>query len=165
MVYAATQREAEALALMKHAQAIDDWMIGQVFSIGSESQRMAYLKTIRENFHAFLSLILQFNFQSFSAVREGLELVLRRKGIGAEALAAQRDAVFSGSYPELEPKLQVLTTLRMQIAQQTLAGPGPEGLQAHQNRLAAWNAEKERLEADLARRIPEMNLEQKLRVA
>src|SRR5262249_44612896 len=47
----------------------------------------------------------------------------------------------------------------------TLAGPGPESLESHLQRLAEWNAERERLEAELARKIPEMNLEQKLRAA
>ena len=87
-----------------------------------------------------------------------LELVLRRKMIGAEALAAQRNAVLGGQYPELQPRLRQLTALRMQIAQKTFAGPGEEGAQAHRQPLAEWNAQRDRLEAELAREIPEMNL-------
>jgi len=92
-------------------------------------------------------------------------LVLRRKAIAAEALAAQRDAVLGGKYSALAPKLHELSTLRMQIARKTLAGPGPDGLESHLQRLAGLNAQKERLEADLARQIDEMNLEQKLKAA
>ena len=40
-MYIATGRATEALALMEQAVAIDDRMIGQVFAIGSERQRMA----------------------------------------------------------------------------------------------------------------------------
>jgi hypothetical protein len=83
----------------------------------------------------------------------------------AEALAAQRDAVLGGRYPALQAKLQELMTWRRQIAQKTLAGPGPEGPQAHQKLLAEWTARKERLEEELVKQIPEMNLEQKLRAA
>ena len=88
---------------------------------------------------------------------------MRRKALGAEALSIQREAVLGGQYPALAPTLHHLHVLRIQIAQTTLAGPGPEGLAAHQEQLAAWHAEKDRLEAELARQIPEMNLERRLR--
>jgi CHAT domain-containing protein/tetratricopeptide (TPR) repeat protein len=164
-LYAASSRENEALTLMQQATDIDDRVIGQIFSIGSERQRTAYIDKVKGNFAAFLSLVSQYLSSPTVAVRAALDLVLRRKAIEAEALAAQRDAVLGGKYPALESKLRELSTLRMQIAQKTLAGPGPEGLSIHQQLLAEWNVQKERLEAELARQIPEMNLEQKLRAA
>jgi CHAT domain-containing protein/tetratricopeptide (TPR) repeat protein len=164
-LYAATDRENESLALLEQAAAIDDGLIGQVFSVGSESQRMAFLETFQGSIETFLSLVVQHLAHSSSAVRAAMDLVLRRKAVGAEALAAQRDAVLGGKYPALEAKLRELTTLRMQIAQKTLAGPGPEGLEAHRKQLAEWDVQKERFEADLARQVPEINLEQKLRAA
>jgi tetratricopeptide (TPR) repeat protein/CHAT domain-containing protein len=161
----ATNREAEAMPLMQEAAAIDDRMIGQVFSIGSESRRMAYLRTLEVHLHAFLSLVLQYPSCCREREQAGLELVLRRKAIGAEALAVQRDAVLGGRYPALEPKMQELATWRRQIAQKALTGPGPDGPQAHQQLLAEWTARKERLEEELARQIPEMHLDQRLRAA
>jgi tetratricopeptide (TPR) repeat protein len=162
-LYIATDRETEALPLMEQAASIDDLMIGQVFSIGSESQRTAYLKKVRVNLALFISLISQHLSSSRAAINSAIELVLRRKAIGAEALAAQRDAVLGGRYPDLEPELKDLINLRMQIAQKTLAGPGQEGLAEHQKTLSIWNKQKENLEAELVRQIPEMNLEQKLK--
>lgn len=162
-LYIATDLETEALPLMEQAASIDDLMIGQVFSIGSESQRTAYLKKVRVNLECFISLVSQHLSSSRAAINSAIELVLRRKAIGAEALAAQRDAVLGGRYPELEPELKNLINLRMQIAQKTLAGPGQEGLAEHQKTLSIWNKQKENLEAELARQIPEMNLEQKLK--
>jgi len=165
LLFVVTARETEAMKLMEQAAAIDDRMIGQIFSIGSENQRTAYLKTVQWKFDLFLSLVHQHLFRSPATVYAALELVLRRKAVGAEALAVQRDAVLGGQYPALEPKLRELTTLRIQIAQKILAGPGSEGLEAHHQLLAEWNTRKERLEAELVRQIPEMNLEQKLRAA
>jgi tetratricopeptide (TPR) repeat protein len=162
---AATGRPTEALGLADQAAAIDDRMIGQVFSIGSESHRMAYLRSIQRNLDAVLSLIAQYLCDSPAAVHAALDLVLRRKAVGAEALAAQRDAVLGGRYAALRPKLEELTALRRQVAQKALAGPGPEGLEAHRELLVEWNGRKERLEAELARQIPEMNLEHQLRAA
>jgi CHAT domain-containing protein/tetratricopeptide (TPR) repeat protein len=162
-VFTATGREADAKKMMEEALGVDDRMIGQMFSISSEKQRTAYLKTIRGGLEGFLSLINQHLSNSPEAVRSAFSLVLRRKAIEAEALATQRDAVLGGKYPEAAPKLKEITMLRAQIAQKTLAGPGKEGLRVHQQLLAEWNARKERLEAETARQVPEMNLEQKLR--
>ncbi len=164
-VYVATIRTSEAQSLMLQAAAIDDRMIGQVFSIGSGSQRTAFLKMVRANVERFLSLVWRHLGEAPDAIRAALDLVLRRKAIGAESLAAQRDALLGGKYPTLEPQVRELTTLRRQIAQKTLAGAGPEGLPAHRQLLVQWDQQKERLEAELAHRIPEMNLEQKLRAA
>jgi len=159
----AIQRQDEAFELMKQAAEIEDCLIGQVFSIGSERQRAAIMEELQTRLSSFLSVVSHYFRDSSEAVRTALDLVLRRKAVGAEALAAQRDAVLGGEYPELLPKLQELTALRMKIAQKTLARPGPEGIDAYRKLLADWNAQKERLEAELARKIPEMNLEQKLR--
>ena len=53
--------------------------------------------------------------------------------------------------------------MRLQIAQNILAGPGPAGLEAHQQLLFELTVHKDDLEGELARQIPEMNVEQKLR--
>ena len=112
---------------------------------------------------AFSPLVSVYLANSPTTARLALAAVLRRKAVGAEALAAQRDAALSGQYPALASNLKEITVLRSQIAQKTLTGPGPEGLAAHQKLLGEWTAQKERLEAELARQIPEMNLERKLR--
>ena len=162
LLYAATHRETEAFALLQQLSVIHDKMIGQVFAIGSERQRLEYLTTLQGALDIFLSLILQHFRHSPEVVQAGLNLVLRRKGIGAEVLAAQRDAILSGRYPALAPKLHELTLLRAQIAQKTLGGPGSESPEAHQQLLRDWKDQRERLEVELARQIPEMNLAQEL---
>jgi CHAT domain-containing protein/tetratricopeptide (TPR) repeat protein len=165
MVLTAYDRAAEALPLLQQTAAIDDRMIGQVLSIGSERQRIAFLQTLWGRFYLTLSLVLERFGRSPAAVCAAFDLVLRRKAIAAEATAAQHDAVLGGKYPALRPGLQELVALRMQVARATLDGPGPEGTEAHRRRLAEWSAQKERLESELARQVPEMNLERKLRAA
>jgi CHAT domain-containing protein len=164
-VLTATDRATKALPLLEQAAAIDDRMIGQILSIGSEWQRMTFLGTLRARFNLTLSLVLEHLGESPAAVRAALDLVLRRKAIAAEATVAQRDAVLGGKYPALQPKLQELGALRMQLARATLAGPGPEGPEAYERRLVDWLAQKEKLETELAWQIPEMNLERQLRAA
>src|SRR5207249_11972521 len=85
-LYIATGRQAEGMNLMKKATTVDDQMIGQIFSIGSERRRMAFLQFIERYLHMFLSLVLQYFYSSPEARNSALDLVLRRKAIGAEAL-------------------------------------------------------------------------------
>ena len=149
---------------MKDVVSIDDDLLGQIFSIGSERQRMAFLNIINKNFHNFLSITLQYYGNSKEDIKYALNLIIRRKGIGAEALTATRDAILSGKYPEMESKLHELNILRIKIAMKTLAGHDEtETLDAHNQILAEWNNRKENLEADLANHISEIGLEQKLK--
>jgi len=106
---------------------IDDGLLGQVFTIGSDRQRLAFLKSIQSNLEVFLSLVWRSFAGSAEAVGVALDLVLRRKALAAEALAAQRDALLGGKYPALAEPLRQWTVLRQQIARKTLAGPAPKG--------------------------------------
>ncbi len=159
---AATSREGEGLELMKQAQSINDHSIRQVFSFASETQRMGYIAVLRGDMDSFLSLISQYLSNSPAAVRDGLDMVLKRKAVVAEALAEQREAILGGRYPDLAPALRRLKTLNVQIAQKIMSGPGPEGPEAHRQLIEKWSAEKESLEVFLAGRIPEIDLERKL---
>ena len=164
-LYAATGRASEALHLMEQAAAIVDRMIGHVFALGSDRQRLAHLNTAQIDQFGFISMVLQYLDDSPTAVQSALNLVLRRKAIAAEALATQHDTMLGNRYPVLQPKLRELAAMRMQIARKTLAGPGLDGVESHLHDLAEWNGRKEQLEAELAQQIPEMNLERKLRAA
>jgi len=159
---AATARPKEALKLMEEAQNITDVLIRHVFAMASESQRLGYLAVVRGDMDAFLSLIAGHASELPTAATAGLDLVLKRKAIVAEAMAAERDVVLGGRYPDLQNDLLKLRTLSAQIAQKMMSGPGPEGKEAHQQMLEKWKDEKERLEVFLAGRIPEIDLEKKL---
>ena len=162
-VYAATARLAAALTALQQAAAIDEQTLGQVFAISSERQRMAYLQSVRSNFDALVSFVWRYAGTFPTALPTGFDLVLRRKALGAEVLAIQRDTVLGGKYPALEPQIRAWTMLRRQIGRKRLDGPGREGPQEHQRLLASWETRQEQLEAALARHIPEMNLAQHLR--
>jgi len=92
-------------------------------------------------------------------------MVLRRKALGIEALTVQRTTILGGRYPTLAGKLQELTALRAQVVQKTLAGPGSEDIEVHRHILAEWARQRDRLEEELARLIPEMDIAQKLQSA
>ncbi len=156
--YLARGRIMEAWTLIKQATEIDDLFIGQIFSISSENQRMAYLSMLQNHYNVLLSFVYQYHSLIPSLIPWGFDVIQHRKTIRAEVLAVQRDVLLGGHYPTLVPKLQELNRLHTQIAQKVLAGPGPEGLEAYRQFLEEQTAQKDRLEAELARQIPEMNL-------
>ena len=162
----ASERIDEALALLCEASRIDDRTICQVFSISSDRQRLLFLRTLQANQDRFLSLICRHLSHSPEALSMAFTLVLRRKALGAETLAAQRDAVLGGRYPHLREPFEQLTQLRRCIAQKTLAGPASgETLADHEATLHQWRQEQQQRETALARQIPEVSLEQRLRQA
>jgi hypothetical protein len=140
-------------------------MLRQILSITSERQRMSYLDATQSNYFQFLSLVVTSLAQDAAAVQAAFDLVLRRKAISAEASAVQHETILGGAYPALADRLEELTTLRRQIARSLLAGPGTEERHAYAQRLADWVDRKDRMETELARQIPEMNLEQRLTAA
>ena len=122
-LYLVTEHADKALPLFQEAVAVDDENLGQVFAVGSESQRANFLAGVHIHLDGFLSAVVEHLASSAEAIRTGMELLLRRKGIGAEALAAKRDAVLGGRYPELEPKLRELSDLRHADRPQDSGGP------------------------------------------
>jgi tetratricopeptide (TPR) repeat protein len=147
----------KALQLLEDAAQIDDRYLGKVFVVGSERQRLEALRPYQSAIGLCLSLVAGHLPASAPAVRFAFELVLRRKALAAEALAAQRDAVLGGRHPHLKPMLDELRGLRWRIARESVAGQSDE--------LKALDDQRERLERELARQVPEIKLERELRAA
>ena len=123
-LYTATRRPHDAIVAMKESNAIHDLMIGDIFSISSERQRMAFLRIIENDLNITLSLVLRYLHDDQETVNSALDLVLQRKAIGAEALANQRDVFLRGWYPiEARSKIIELNSIRSQIGRLTMAGP------------------------------------------
>jgi tetratricopeptide (TPR) repeat protein len=161
----ADDRDTEAWPLLIQAAGIQDRMVGAFFALGAEEQRVAYLREHSLSYHLILSLAVRRPGAAGMDAGTVLDIVLRRKAVLAEVLAVQRDAVLGGKYPDLRPQLQELAILRYQIARKALAGPEREGLEVYRETLARWEDDRRRLEVELARRIPEMDLGPRLRAA
>jgi CHAT domain-containing protein/tetratricopeptide (TPR) repeat protein len=125
----------EALALMRQASAIGDRMIGRIFTIGSDRQRLLFLQKLQGNQESFLSLFYRHLAGSPEAVREAFDLVVRRKALSVETLSTQRAALFARRYPHLRTEVNQsslpyaraeffrTTYWRERTAQKVLAGP------------------------------------------
>jgi CHAT domain-containing protein/tetratricopeptide (TPR) repeat protein len=158
-------RPEDALVRFRELIASEQRLIGRLFSVASDAQRLAYLDKARRRMFQFLSLVHTHLPHSAEAVAVAYDLVLSRKALAAEATAARRDAVLGGRYPDLADRLRELSSLRQQIVSRTLAGPGPEGGGAYRRLLDRLQARQAALEVELSRAIPELGLEQRLLAA
>lgn len=159
----ATDCANEGWILLLQATAIDDITFARVSSISSEAQRASYRKVLQRDLEILLSAVFRHFDHSALKTQAAMDAVFRRKGLGAEALAVQRDAVLGGRYPHLRDRMRELSALRAQISRAVFAGPKTDA--GVRLRLTEWTIQKERLESELAREVPEMNLAQNLRSA
>ncbi|HKY44142.1 MAG TPA: CHAT domain-containing tetratricopeptide repeat protein [Pyrinomonadaceae bacterium] len=151
---AAIGEEERALNAVKDVMRIDDLLIADVSSISSQSQILNLLGQQRFNLNIGLTLIYQSFRNQPQSVQDAYEIVLRRKGLSAEALASRRLPILSGRYPRLHDKLSELNDLTSQVTQARLGG-----ISENDALIKSALERKSQLEAELSRAMPEMRLE------
>jgi len=152
VLFAATHRYDQALDYMKQAMAIENRLIHQAFTYSSESDRLAYLQKIRNNFDAFLSLIYQHFPNSPHTIQTALDLILQRKSLTAAASAAFNQAIHSGRYPHLQSEFTKLRQLSDQISHYIYHEPRPDLIPQLQR-------EQNQLQKQLTAQVPEIQLQ------
>lgn len=152
----------EAAELFRQAADIDARAMGLVFAGLSEWERRAYTELLQEHLSIHLSAIDREFRGEPGMLANGFEQVLQRKGIGAEALAVRRDALLSDRYPDLQPTYTQWRAVVEEICTRTFEGMG-SGDEAMRDRdIAALTQEAKSLEGVLVKRIPEMDLRDRL---
>jgi len=146
---AAQQRWREALPLHEHALAIEQQQMHMVFGVTAENEREAYLATIRGSFDAFITTVVAQQADPQFTSR-GLTWTLRRKGTLLEAALAERAAVRLAKDAETAGAWTEMTAARSTLAKLVFAGPGKEGLAAHQQRCAELEGRIDVLQKALA---------------
>lgn len=162
LLYAATDRPLLAFKLMRRASRIEDRVIRNIFASSSDRDRLAYLKTIRGKFEAFLSLVYSHFSHSKAAKKAALNLTLKRKGLTASALAAFNQAIYRDRYPHLREKFQQWRQKCDQLLELSHSQPEPEEKDIYQAALKKLEADCNQLERELAREVPEIQLEEQI---
>jgi tetratricopeptide (TPR) repeat protein len=165
-LYIRTERPRDAWRVLQQSAQIEDFLLTQTFCAGSERQRKAVVELQTGTLYGCLTLVLKHFCSDAAVVRVLFDMVLRRKGISAEALAIQRDAILRGRHPELQQSLEKLRRLRAQLAK-LLLEPSRIGAThgAHDEAVSKLTAEKEQLETQLAYALPELQLAETFRTA
>jgi len=154
---AASDRPKAAFKLMLRGSKIDDTNIWRYFGVSSESDRLAYFQSIKGNFDFFLSLVCQYLPHSAAAKQAALNLVLKRKGLTAYS---PMPAIWGDRYPHLEEKLQQWRQLGDELLELSNDIPEPEELAARREELARVQKERNDLQTQLGREIPEIRLQE-----
>lgn len=163
-LYVATGRLREALESIRRSNKMFKILLLQSLSVASEKHRMYALQNNDIYFNCYATILCKYFSNYASEVGELFDSVLQHKAIGAEVLATQRDILSEDRYPpqklkELQDKLDKLTKKRREIAHKTLEAIAPSNVAD----LQTLNREREILEEELAREIPELNLEKTLK--
>jgi tetratricopeptide (TPR) repeat protein len=158
ILFISMARLTEALSNLLQGAKIDDKTIRLVFAFSSESDRLAYLQSIRHNFDCFICIIYNHFFDFLPAVQEAFDFVLKRKALTASALAAQNEALYSGRYPQLTEKFRQLGELSAQLVHLTFSVPQTGDFSTYQENLAQLQAQHNNLQKQLASQVPEIQL-------
>ena len=162
---AGTGMPERAFGVARELSHCGDELLMQVFGMASERQRAAVRDSVRKDFHAILSFILRDLSGDATAVMFALDLVLRRKAIGLEALIIQRNALRGQKYSHLHVSFHELTALKRTTAAAALAASGNSNWPPAEESRAEERERRERLEELLASKIDGMTLEDRLRAS
>jgi CHAT domain-containing protein len=141
---------------------VTDRVIEQVFAMGSEEKSIALISLVKESFYTYLSLVLAFFSHSSVEIDKSLDLVLRRKAIVYEALAARRDNILIASYPLLKSKIDELNILRAQIVRSYLSTINLQYPNIPSNDLEEKKNRVEILERELSSQIQEFSFKKRV---
>ncbi len=148
-IYAATGKYEKSFDCLKRGQIIQLQSIDNMKGFTSEKQKLKYLAKMEEDLHVFLTLIANKLTQSYEAVKEGLNIVLKRKGIVLEVQKQFQRALVAGDERALEI-FQRLSETRAILSKMAFSGPGVEDLQTYREKINSLRSEKEQLEIILS---------------
>ncbi len=139
----------DAFQYMKRAQSIDFKSIDHMKGFTSEAQKLKFMQKSHEDLHVFLSLILKKLPTSPKALREGMNTILRRKGI---ILDIQRQ--FQRALLSEDEKATIifnkLSEVRSQLTRLTFSDPGQKDIDTYRKEINLLKDEKERLEIQIS---------------
>jgi CHAT domain-containing protein/Flp pilus assembly protein TadD len=142
----------EALSLYRRGLSAEDRTLTAVFSVVSEDEKLRYLERTQGHYFAALSLVQQHFPNDPEAVRFGLDLVLRHKGIVLDAQARTRDALAGHLAGETLRSWQRLTTYRSDLAKALLDTPGQQNSQQYRQKIESLQQRIAKEEASLRER-------------
>jgi CHAT domain-containing protein len=149
-LYAGQGEFSKAHSLHVRGQGIDEKLIDQVLGFASEDRQAIFLTTRQGNLERALSLVAMHLREDLSARKDVLDMWLRRKGVVLETQRRFQEALVYSDEPKAMATFQELARVRTQLSQLTFGGPGKEGPEAHQGKLAELEARKRELEANLS---------------
>ena len=150
LLEAAQQRYSSALDSFRKGLTVEDGEIRNIFTIATERQKLQFIQMISWNYWSCLSLIHQYLKENREAVRYGLELVIRRKGIVLESQSRASEALRGHLSEAARADWDLLSSLRTSLSQSLLNKPKKASTEEHRAKLALIQQQIEEVEKRLA---------------
>ena len=147
---AAQRRFGPASGLLKRALRLEDFHIQNVFNITTEAQKLAFIRSISGTYGGYLSLIHQHLNTDAEALRDGLELVLRRKGIVFDAQSRTRETLKGRLSETARKDFDQLSALRSELARFLLSKPAKMNPDIYKEKINSLQKEIEAIAQRLA---------------
>ena len=147
---AAHRRFSLASEFFKRGLLVQDIHIRNVFNITTEAEKLNFIKSISGAYLAYLSLIHQHLIADAEAIRDGLELVLRRKGVVFDAQSRQREALQRGLPESARKDWDTLSSLLSELAHLLLNKPEMMTIGDYKEKLVSLQRQIENTEKRLA---------------
>lgn len=134
-VYEDMEDYAKSLQFLQRGLAAEDHTFAIVFSVASEEQKLRFAEKSQGHYFSALSLIHRHFPREVQAVRFGLELVLRRKGIVLDAQSRFQQTLAENLKGETLESWQRLTQHRGALSRMLLSGPGKQNPENYRRRI------------------------------
>jgi CHAT domain-containing protein len=161
IIDAAKGRYGDSHGNFLKAMDIEGQYIDQVMGFESEERKLKYLVHMNKGLHYFLSnMALHLNTDR-KAVRDGLDVWLRRKGIILDAQQRFQEALVYGENEKAIKTFQELASVRARISKLVFSQEYQQTPELLKKRLDDLNARKKDLESELSRLSNAYALEKK----
>lgn len=153
--YAAQGDIAEAIKFQTRVDAVIERNIEMNLAIGSERQKLLYLKSVSERTDRSISLNVSLAPDDASASALAALVLLQRKGRVLDAMSEGFASLRQRSTPEEQAMLKRFNETTAELAPLVLNGPQSVSFDEHQKRVRELEEQKERLEAEIGGRSAE----------
>ncbi len=149
MAQAAMDRYEDAYRNSIKAIKIEDRTIENVFSLASEKEKLAFLDSTYINTACLMSLIINNLSNDPEKLMEGMNLMLRRKGLVLDALSKERNFLLQSEDSQTRETYKKLRELSSMIASMTLSGPDTQTPDEYRRKLDTLQKEWEKTDKEL----------------
>ena len=139
-----------AAGLYKRGSLFQDRFIQNVFKTLTEAKKLTFIEFLSDDYSAYLSLLHQHLNADTDALRDGLELVLRRKGVVFDVQSRVREALKGRLSETARKDFDQLSALRSELAHFSRKTPDTMGADLYNDKMNALQQEIEATERRLA---------------
>jgi len=151
-LYTITGDTVKAVSTLAHANDIYEYNIRTNLAVGSEQQKLTYLKTLSEIEDLTIMLHLQYAADSPSAAELAANTVLQRKARVLDSMANSFETLRRRSSPEDQQVLDQLSATSAKLARLVFDGPQDQPAAEHDQKIRDLEEQKENFEREVSRR-------------